>query len=1667
MQRRLEYVRALRDAITTHYRKMSDQEVALEEQTLSVWRSYVQLVKAAAEKVQQRLPSMSEALDRLFSSLVGELSRTAAVAAAATTSSSGVLLDPGADPREMCAELRFLCTQAHAFGRKIEELGGTSEELRGYPLDLKVITADLQNLDTLRGLWELLAVCRASVQEWGDLLFTEFEVAEAREKVGLWKQRAVSLVPTVPTHDAVLQETLRTLEQFSQHLPVLDKLCSPRLTEKHIKNIFKGMGLLYVPEKKPTVTELMSMPLGEHLESINKVFNFWENRTINSISNEERCQCHEISREGNMQWDMEEEFRHFQCGWEAKLFQLSPSYTLLIWQQGAMQNCPETVHTQPSAATAVSRSPTATLQSSDATVIIGALEALRADAEDGVMALSSMLWSPYCSDFRPEVEHWARLLQELGREEATLCSEELLEMLARYQETWAFLAKILNETSVGTQSAELLEQFQAVDETFKEIILSISSDRHVLNILRPKCDVSRHIYGDDLRVKLLGGLTGMEAISTRLGKLLNRPRAEFPRLCFLGDGDVMKLFSSRPAPAHLLAVVGKCFQGVRRLELDHEAPSDGADPSTSGSSLGMKVLGVYGSLVEHVRFFHPVEPHPDPVFWLCALEEQLQHTMMQLTEKCAVALQAAKPDSKLDGNNRDGEREVCLMVDLLCYYPLQCLLVAEESRWCGEVLNASQIPAPDRWTSMKQHTSSRLQHLCSAIREGAVGIRGRSPLSHRVMLFLQDLVQFTMNHTQRLSRFMKVQCELEASFEWQSMMKYHIPSANHSANISNCHPVSSDVPTCYVDVLGAKLMYGYEYLGPEHWTMVHTPSTDRAILGLLLALTSYRCGFVSGPSTCGKSTTVTQLGRALGRQVVTLQCCSSTSLRTIQQVLSGALQSGAYLVLRSVNLLIRGVQASLGLHLADIHQLFSGCQRNSAQRLNVEPNCPMSFAGKSIFARLNYGCVVISSKDYACDISDNLREATRLVALAHPDFRTITEVLLLSSGFSEAITLSQQLMTLFDFAKDSGCLPNSVRTSWLLVLQNLIAVSAKQSFCKEPVSFEGTSLATYCKPQIGPRSTTSEVSQTDRQNISSKGISQVRAIVRGVMEEKAAVNAIYTVLLPALTECGMASDFRKICEETFPTARSFPFPPQKIEEKEQNLLKFAITEELKRTGLSMDTHMIPNVLALYEALKFSQAVLLLGPSGCGKTTCSRVLAGSLRRLATKAGEAPNEAVTADVNSLKSADRNPVSTWSTVETVILFPNAMTHQEFLGGLCEERGWRDGAFTKVLREAEDYSSMFPQHKRASDRTRKVKWLVMDGEPLGQPGWLDYYSSLSSSEDPGLCLPSGERILPGQSALKLLAELTDLSDASPSSVTRCSVMYFTGTDLWKSVWKAELEALSREGSLDQGTLAMWNRLAEDLFHRTLQSLQQNNLTSAMYSAGDKNAVTGLGEVMSSIRILRALLEDLGVGTDFKDSAKTQDSDGDLNDRKHLELQARNIFLLAYIWGFGAHLHPRHWPQFDQLARQALFNSRYRIEVPGEEIIFEHFFSLTERTVGEVISSINGPRSYFAQLPFPTIPKHQKHAYLLHCMLEARQPVLLVGEAASGRTSLCRALLSANRPHISLPSSPLLSHRDVRNALNNMDYHGTSTHTGGVVGAKQSRLVLFVDDLHYAPSGE
>ncbi|XP_029571084.1 dynein heavy chain domain-containing protein 1 [Salmo trutta] len=1721
MQHQLEYLHSLQETVRTNYRQMTPDELLLEEQMLDLWDIFVPLLKQGADTVCKRLPSMADTLDNTFSSLAHDLDEMV------TKATSGPYLDPTQNAAQMLNKLKFMCRQVYAVSARLTELSRTSKSLRGNPLDLTFVTAAKQKMEARKGLWELMTASTSQIQEWRLLLFSKFVVSRAQEKVDEWLQQAVSLARTIPSRDAVLQETLGILERFNQQLPVLAKLSSPTLKHKHWRNIFKGMGLLYAPEWNLTVADLMSKKLREHQNKISKI-------------------CQEAKAEA----DMEQAFRKLQRRWEGALFRLA-KFIVTVWQEDKPQLGATRRKKPTNGLVSNYQTPKQHSRDSGTFTIIG-LETLLAQTQDSVMTLSNMLLSPHVAEFRPEVEHWVQLLQEL---------EELLDFFERYQQKWVFLSKMFYETTVSVQKAELLNKFLPVDKTFKEIIQTTLRDPHVLNIvrLRKTTELTCCFHGHSLRVLLIEGLSTMEGISNQLLYLLGSPRGEFPRLFFLSDGEVIKLLSLHPTPSALLPLVRKCFRGVRWLEVDSKTdmPSDVTDLS-SGLDLSdtqMCVRGVYGSVREHVPFLCPLEPNLNPLVWLCLLELQLQQAMMQLMKQCAVARQQVEllepdpewekkvgdslsldpfrytsPSSSLrkeEGKEAKGVNDLPSMWSILSDYPLQCLLVTEEALWCSEVRKACKASAPVKWPRIKAQNASKLQSLCQVIQDGITGDIDKSMTTQRMVTVLHALVLLTMNHSQQLSRLMEVKCDLESSFEWQSLMKYHLitDTQNESTKQEGHHDM------CYVEILGTQLPYGYEYLGPEHWIFVNTPSTDRAILGILLALTSYSCGFVSGPCMSGKRKTVVQLGRALGRQVISLQCCVNTSPSVVQQMLFGALQTGAWLVLDCVDLMTQGVLSQLGQHLSDIHQSLSILQRNTQQkgfethtkplssfsypngdgtvsprdshgdiwkecRKSNELECQMSFSGKNIFAKLSYGCVIISSRGYTTEVPENLRVATRSISLAHPDYRIITEVMLVSLGFSDAVSISRRLISLFSLAKDSLCLPDSVsgeQTSWMVLLRNVIAASGThlRSNSRLDVHMEKVLREEPDTPRL-PLDGILKPPETNGgdkcpQSTHYKRANQSAALMQAVLEEQAVVNSVLSVLLSAIFEQKKASQFRTIFEEIFPVARSHPILQQYIEEEgEQNILKTAVTEELQQTGFHADTKVLRNALTLYQAMKLSRAVLLVGPAGSGKTTCYRALAGALRRLAARAEEAEfDEDPTCEGDGMETDYQPSTSNWSSVDTVVLFPNALSHEELFGGCYEQQGsWWDGAFTKVLRDSERHdlsATTTSKKKKKGGQTRKGKWLVMDGEPLGQPGWLDPFSTLCNPEDPFLCLSSGEKVRPSHEELKLLAEVTDLGDAAPSAVTRCNLVYLSGKDLWKAVWKVEMDALYREHSLDQGTLKMWNRLAEDLFSSTLTFIRHKALTPVMHSEGDgsskfsKGITYGLQEVNSFIRILHALLEQFGKGRGLKATPRMTDKremnpvgahpacTDALIPSTQQEIQARNLFLVAYIWGFGGHLHPRHWPQFDLLAREALFESRYRVEVPSEGTVFEHFFNLSEGTMGDTSNPINCSRSKSPQMVYSTVPQYEKYAYLLDLMLEAKQPAMLVGEAGSGKTMLCHSLLSQDRAHIRLPASPRLKSTDLRNVLESMGCQKTQLGTMGTM-IKQSGLLLFVDDLHEAP---
>ncbi|XP_066556290.1 dynein heavy chain domain-containing protein 1 [Amia ocellicauda] len=1707
LQQQLDYVHSLQETIRMHYRQLSKAEESMEEQMLDLWHSFVQLLQVAVMNVSMQLPCMAETLDGSFSSLCQELQ------ALVSEATSERYLEPFQSAVVLLEELKGIDRQFYSVVGRLNELSRTSQNLKGSPLDLSFITSAEQKLEAIKGLWELLNQSTDQINEWQKLPFSKFEVRHAQEKVAEWLEKASLLGRAIPAQDVVHRET-QLIENFSQQLPLLAKLSSPALKHKHWRNLFKDLGLLYEPQKHLSVSDLLYNKLLEHQNSITKI---WHNARAEA--------------------DMEQTFRKLQSRWDQEHFRLA-NFILTVWQEdlppdhskrppsGRLHDLKRKQHSQDSGTFIIIGLENLLALTEDSMMILSNMMMLldfRQEVESWIQLLQELeqllgLWERY-------QQKWVLLSKMFYETEVSIQKPELvsticvlfgctdpvqvlIHMVCHHKDDqlsflspcsavlgasqYAHCKDIYNLQSSCLLAACLrhvhedeqgpwLCRFKPIDETYREMIQAISSSPRVLNIVRLRqcTNAQGWFQGQNLHAIFIEGLATMDTISDQLLYLLHSPRSEFPRLNFLSDGEVINLLSLHPSPSALLPLVRKCFPSVQELDLETHDQQHHTMASLDLFDVQLCVTGVCGSLDEKLPFSSPLASNHDPLAWLCDLEDRLHEAVFHLMWECATTRMAPEPEkeSEIGSQNklsRDSEQFTELLWAVASQFPLQCILVAEEVLWCKEIREFFLNQALNKRIRLKVHYTSKLQDLIQIIQKYSAGF-GKNPDSLRIISAFRALVLVVQKHCDIMSRFLEDKNDMESSFEWQKLLKYCFNADPKTVQQVSDPTVSTfKAHLCYIDVLGSHIPYGYEYVGPDDWMIVNTPSSDRAVLGLLLSLTSSRCGLLIGPSMSGKSKTVVHLGKALGQQVIMLHCAQAMSPSIILQMLSGALQTGAWLVLDSVNMMTQETLSLLGQHISDIQNSLTALQKKT-QHQGEYQHCPseglfscnsllqrdcltspssyirenghntpgrgsvtsvqisqarpyepqslglISFAGITIPAKCNYSCILIVSGS-ASEMPENLRVASRPISLIQPDYKIIAEVLLASLGFSEAESLAKRLVSLFTLAQNSLCLPQSVTncTNWLVTLKKIITAAGIHFFKHNLKGIKKTK--TYINEITEQTPQTEKIMKSEEQKGGPKMLwsssisrsSKSTALLQALAEEQAVLKAISEVLCSSTFENRKAFHFHGLLKETFSASLL-----EGMENEEIAALSSAVTQELQETGLQSDPRTINNVLTLYQALKLSRAVILVGQAGSGKTASYRALAGALRKLATRVEETDyNEG--ANITAESSAAVR--STWTSVNTVVVFPNSLSGEEFWG-TCnhhkQQGSWRDGAFTKIVRDSERHNSS-SKDLNQNGQTPKQKWVVLDGEPLSE-GWLDSLCTLFDPEDPFICLPNGEKVRPSQEELRLVLEVTELDSASPSAVTRCGLVYHSEKDVWKAIWKTELEALYQEQNLNQATFRLWSRLAEDLFSSTLTFLRHKGLSPVLlelsFPRGDKTVAHGVQEVMSFIRILHAFLQQCPTG-----KGKTL--------------------------GTGLRHRDKRGPRTDigcVLARPQSCGPDFRDS--GVDVAQEGVW----------------PFMFAAGFRKPNAGTYDKYTYLLDLLLDSWQPVLLVGETGAGKTTLTQTLLRQDRPHLRIPASPCLSAADLRSVLERIGSHKpkVSAPSSSPFGVKQPCVLLFIDDLH------
>ncbi|XP_074658718.1 dynein heavy chain domain-containing protein 1-like, partial [Tubulanus polymorphus] len=865
-----------------------------------------------------------------------------------TEATSGKYLNPSSNCYEILTDLRQLFAQFIKIRDKLHEVSDWKKTITGESCDLEYLK-DLQaKMEIRHELWKYLDTSISTIQDWRNMLFRKLNVKKILEKIHEWQGIAVQMKRHVPLDDQVLIQFYRNLQEFKSYLPILNKLSSQTLKERHWRQIFVGMGEQYDASVQFTVNELLSLNIVEHSQSINTVY-----------------------QAALAEYELEMKICKLKKLWEGKEFKLAKHILDSVFAKGEEVNSTPAKHKM----TKVEKLRTARDNSSRAAspvkqlyidqnrlYILTNIEQLKYQLQESRVCIESMLVSPYLGDHRVQAEFWSTSLKEL---------EELINLWNTCQKKWLYLLKVFEVPEVYCSLGELSSKFEDVNKTFLDFMDSVVCDATILSLTsfgtkrRLPVTAIRPMQGEHARVTLQQLLIAEEMILKDLDSVYARLRREFPRFYFLSDGELIDVMSISRNPDSLIPYVRKLFPGIHNLTFKlppsklHNVNSSLDYAINAHKLLATEIEGNYG---EKVPLTNAVQPTPRLTQWMNDLEFNMKSTLASVLQHClqarleegtksSEALQLLGELKQLEENLDSADETERLKQQIhhtfehwLLRFPVQCVIVADSvlfNRTVAKILDEHKF---SKLESVRSNIAMRIDQYSEALKEN-FDTGSNSETRQRLNIVLTNLINQSIHQRDLINGLLdRVDFPSDLKFEWMKTLKHEVTiSETVQAVASERDLTESEIEqqqtqrkqirrnstreraprlqttkvtattkqtyefgSCVVRQLGYAVPYDYEYYSPHH-DLVFTPLTDRAYLTLMMSLQVVQCGSLTGRSATGKTDTIQNLAQMLGRHLVTVSCSQSLDLPQLLRYTRGILQAGSWVLFDEVQSIEPGI----------------------------------------------------------------------------------------------------------------------------------------------------------------------------------------------------------------------------------------------------------------------------------------------------------------------------------------------------------------------------------------------------------------------------------------------------------------------------------------------------------------------------------------------------------------------------------------------------------------------------------------------------------------------------------------------------------------------------------------------------------------------------------------
>ncbi|KAJ3375748.1 Dynein heavy chain 2, axonemal [Allomyces arbusculus] len=522
---------------------------------------------------------------------------------------------------------------------------------------------------------------------------------------------------------------------------------------------------------------------------------------------------------------------------------------------------------------------------------------------------------------------------------------EIIDVLLQVQKQWMYLENIfVGAEDIRKQLPKESAVFDLVNNRWKDILNGLNSNKNVVHAVETPGLLE---LLQDMFVKL-------EKVQKSLDMYLETKRQFFPRFYFLSNDDLLEILGQARDPPAVQPHMKKCFDGINKLELQLV----GSDARKHYEAIGMHSPdGEYVPFNMSVSLEGPVEG------WLQDVEAAMRQTLTTVLIGCLTAMKKSKRDKWLND------------------WPGQLLILSGQIAWTADCTKAlTDVERGDKHAlkDLKKKQISMLKKLADLVRTNLSKVDRKKLIA---------LITTEVHSRDVIERMAKNNIDSVNAFEWLSQLRFFW---------------DKDEEDCVIRQTNTRFKYGYEYLG-NSGRLVVTPLTDRCYMTLTTALHLCRGGSPQGPAGTGKTETVKDLGKALGKLVIIQNCSDGLDYKSMGRMFSGLAQTGAWGCFDEFNRIDIEVLSVVALQISSV---LSAIQRRASTFI---------FEGQEIKIVWTTGIFITMNPTYAgrVELPDNLKALFRPVAMMSPDTALIAEIMLFAEGFNNTKVISKKVDTLY------------------------------------------------------------------------------------------------------------------------------------------------------------------------------------------------------------------------------------------------------------------------------------------------------------------------------------------------------------------------------------------------------------------------------------------------------------------------------------------------------------------------------------------------------------------------------------------------------------------------------------------------------------------------------